>query len=1177
MSSISSLCSLFAQVEAADVPWHQQTFFVIILVLAVIILPFLIGQWLATSWRMSDDGWRIGLVLFSVTAGAVICWYGWPPRLGIDLSGGVNLIYEVDPTKGGDAFLSVEDQVRSKLKKIDGLDASVSIVEGDKIEISFPEDSRIEIAKVEAAVNEIPFNQYSVTVKRMPPRTADGKHVLRYLTKQNEMLTKEHMDKLVGSISKRINPGGQKEVTVRSAGGDRIEVIIPRVDAGEIDVIKRTISTAGALKFRIVANPRAFLHRDIIEVARQSESKQVRAGGELKAQWLPMDETQFPSLKDPGQLQSFRQHFELRKNEKGKFEALVIEDPYKIGGVAHASSGFDEKGDPAVHFRFSTAEGNKFGELTDLYKPDKTSGLEYHLAIILDDELKTAPVLQQRITTNGQITGRFSEPEVKFLVDILNAGSLPASLSKVPVAQQSLSAQLGTDTIKAGVYAMVISTAAILVFMIFYYRFAGFVADLAVLLNLLIVMALVILIKAHLTLAGLAGLMLSVGMSVDANVLIYERMREEMERGAALRMAIRNGFSRAMATIIDSNLTTLTAAIVLYIIGTDQLRGFATTLILGLMLNLFTAVFCARVVFDVAEKRRWITDLKMLKLFGRPNFDFVNSAKPAIVLSCLLIAAGLAAAVVRGTGLYGIDFTGGTAVQVVFKDPTDIGDVRKKVTDSKEFPDASVSSVASGEQSEREKQFLINTSNPDIEQVKTELHKLFPGLQTHSMTYKVEAATETATTRTTPESPAEPTKESGEKKSSASPALESGEKSKEAEKKSDPEKSDAKKEETGKTSSLRDSVGLVAMATPESILLAQAETGDGEAEKSTDGKQPEPAADSTKKSDPTVTTPTKADDKQAAPKADPATTTPAPTDATESAVVVYHSSAKLNFPDGISQGAVEAILIAAAKQLELADTFQVVPTDDADFTQRSGRAIKGWTVKSTLAPEQAETLLKSVQEKFTSEPVFPAANKIGGKVAGDTQKMAGLALLVSNLLIIIYVWVRFQNFIFGFTAVVALIHDVLVAVAALALSYWLAPYLGFLKVDQFKISLDVVAALLTIVGFSINDTIVIFDRIREVRGKSPELTAATINRALNETLSRTILTSGTVFIVTLILYAAGGEGIHAFAFTMLIGVIAGSYSSLYIAAPLALWLQRKPAAGYKRGFSMGSGPASEPA
>jgi SecD/SecF fusion protein len=200
-----------------------------------------------------------------------------------------------------------------------------------------------------------------------------------------------------------------------------------------------------------------------------------------------------------------------------------------------------------------------------------------------------------------------------------------------------------------------------------------------------------------------------------------------------------------------------------------------------------------------------------------------------------------------------------------------------------------------------------------------------------------------------------------------------------------------------------------------------------------------------------------------------------------------------------------------------------------------------------------------VQQELAATPVFPTANNIGGKVASDTETTAYYALAVSNLLVAVYIWIRFQNLIFGMAAIVALIHDVFIAVGALALSYWLAGPLGFLQVDPFKISLEVVAALLTIVGYSINDTIVVFDRIREIRGKSSELTRDMINQAINQTLSRTILTSSTVFLVTFILYFAGGEGVHAFAFAMMIGVLTGTYSSVFIAAPILLWFKRPTA------------------
>jgi SecD/SecF fusion protein len=214
-----------------------------------------------------------------------------------------------------------------------------------------------------------------------------------------------------------------------------------------------------------------------------------------------------------------------------------------------------------------------------------------------------------------------------------------------------------------------------------------------------------------------------------------------------------------------------------------------------------------------------------------------------------------------------------------------------------------------------------------------------------------------------------------------------------------------------------------------------------------------------------------------------------------------------------------------------------------------------WTLEITLDANQTRPLLDGMQASLAATPVFPSSSEIGGKVAGDTQLMAVYAMLASMLMIVIYVWVRFQNLSFGLAAVVALVHDVAIAVAALAISAYVSPYMASLLVDPFKISLAVVAALLTIVGFSINDTIVIFDRVREVRGKSPRLSAEVINLSINQTLSRTLITSGTVFIACIILYFVGGPGIHAFAFTMVVGVIAGTYSTVYIAAPLLLWLQ----------------------
>jgi SecD/SecF fusion protein len=260
--------------------------------------------------------------------------------------------------------------------------------------------------------------------------------------------------------------------------------------------------------------------------------------------------------------------------------------------------------------------------------------------------------------------------------------------------------------------------------------------------------------------------------------------------------------------------------------------------------------------------------------------------------------------------------------------------------------------------------------------------------------------------------------------------------------------------------------------------------------------------------------------------------------------------------DGVSH---DSLLARISDLLAARGNKGVAPTlDNPDYLPGSGVAFKDWTLRLGLPEADALAVAKELQQKLDAEPLFPLANKIGGAVAGDLQSKAIVATLVSLLGIIAYVWFRFQSVNFGLAAVVALIHDVLVTIAAIAASSWLVanvPALAsFLKIESFQISLTIVAALITIIGYSLNDTIVIFDRIREVRGKSPKLTEEMINKSVNQTLARTILTSLTVLIVVVVLYLFGGPGIHGFAFAMVVGVIAGTYSTVFIASPVLLWL-----------------------
>jgi len=263
----------------------------------------------------------------------------------------------------------------------------------------------------------------------------------------------------------------------------------------------------------------------------------------------------------------------------------------------------------------------------------------------------------------------------------------------------------------------------------------------------------------------------------------------------------------------------------------------------------------------------------------------------------------------------------------------------------------------------------------------------------------------------------------------------------------------------------------------------------------------------------------------------------------------------LTFPETIARQALVAKLEQALEAEGESEAEFDLQTESADGA--ASKTARDWALSISLDADATRRVLERMETAISGTPVYLSANAIGGKVAGNTRVTAVYALAASLGLIVLYIWVRFQNVAFGLAAVIALAHDVLIALAALAASRYLAPFLGWAQVEPFRISLDVVAALLTIVGFSINDTIVIFDRLREIRGKAKFVTSEMVDRAVNQTLSRTILTSGTSLLAVLLLYLVGGPGIHAFAFTMLVGVITGTYSSIYIAAPLVLWLQHR--------------------
>jgi SecD/SecF fusion protein len=521
------------------------------------------------------------------------------------------------------------------------------------------------------------------------------------------------------------------------------------------------------------------------------------------------------------------------------------------------------------------------------------------LAIILDDIVQSAPVIREQISGgNAQITGSFTTEEAHDLAIVLRAGALPASVDIVQ--NLTVGPTLGLDSIHKGVASAVLGGVLVILFMFVYYRLSGLIADMALLLNLIFMMAALSLFRATLTLPGIAGIVLTIGMAVDSNVLIFERMREEFALNKPFRSAVEGGYDKALWTIVDSHITTLITAFALFLFGTGPIKGFAVTLSVGVIFNLFTALFGTRVVYDYLNFKRRLKSIRFLQIIKNTRIDFIKLRKGAFLLSGVLVSLGLFAFVQiqGGRANLGVDFTGGAMMQFKAQKPFGLAEIRAALA------------------------------------------------RHHLADYELQNVPE------------------------------------------------------------------------QNMLIVRIK----KAERSVGG-----AADK----------------------------------------------------------------VAAVLHQELPE--------------------KGFVIESKA--------------------------EIGASVSHDLKKAALIAVAISLAGIIIYLAWRF-DFRFGVAAAVATFHDVLTV-------------LGIFYLLNKEITLLLVTALLTLAGYSLTDTVVVFDRIREnlLKKGKPEL-GQIINQSINEVLSRTLITSGTVLMVLIALLLMGGVLLRDFSLALTIGVIVGTYSSIFVASPI---------------------------
>lgn len=415
------------------------------------------------------------------------------------------------------------------------------------------------------------------------------------------------LSQAVEVLRKRVDRFGVAEPLIVPQGNDTILVQLPGLSAADQESAKAAIQRAAFLEFRLV----------------DPDSEQAIRTGDIK----------------PG-YEIKRRKERTREGREQIEEVVVKKRPEMTGsGIKSAMVVRSNLGEPEIDFTLNDAGAAKFAEIT-------RENVGQRLAIILDGDLYSAPVIRQPIETGrGQISGRFDFKEAQELANVLE-NPLRAPLKII--ASRQVDPTLGKDSIRGGIRASIYGTLAVSAFMLVYYLVAGMVANVALIANIIILLGIMCSVGTTLTMPGIAGIVLTVGMAVDANVLIYERIREESAKGKSLRGAIAAGYSRAFSTIFDSHLTTLIASVILIFMGTGPIKGFGVALTIGVSASLFTALVVTRMIFDFMLDRDWIKSLPMLHIIRNTKIDFMKAAKPALIASMALLVIGVGYGVSRG-------------------------------------------------------------------------------------------------------------------------------------------------------------------------------------------------------------------------------------------------------------------------------------------------------------------------------------------------------------------------------------------------------------------------------------------------------------------------------------------------------------------------------------------------
>ena len=949
--------------------------------------------------------------------------------------------------------------------------------------------------------------------------------------------------------------------------------------------LERLLRGAGVLEYRILAKRDAsteltiaaeeqYLRQPIAQYMDGLRQRGPRLRSGDRYQWFEIgNPVDMFNLRDPNELENF----DTFKNNLG----MIVErfgDKYYV--LAHTDSKMvmlhepgkknwelksalpdrdPQTNRPAIRFQLDAPGGAMFYQLSE-------RNIGELLCILLDDVVVSAPRLQSAIREVGQITGDFTQQQVRELVNKLEAGALPARLKPNPIAVKSIGPSLGASNREKGFRAAVWGLGLVLVFMAIYYMVGGFIANFAVLFNLLVTLGLMSWLEATLTLPGIAGLILTVGMAVDANVLIFERMREEKAKGQSLRMVIKNGYDRAFSTIFDANVTTLITCVILGYVGSEEVKGFALTLGFGVATSMFSALFVTRIIFQTLVKYKVIKTVPMLHIPGlaNANFNWMKMWKGFWPVSAVLVIAGVVAFDSQSSSsVYDIEFLGGTSAQIELKDGVKMSDeeVRGALADSE-------SGVAAWLTAQAEALATANVEPLGATRFRITSDAIRPSHLTTYAKLTFDDSLHLLIGRGSLE-----TTDRGVEFDSADEVEVNEESIRAALDRNAAYLHDSAGKlaasrvqvvaEIGTVDQQRDTFEIVTLETDKKLVRAAIEHALGDqlnveqsigyrvrrdSERAPDGTFP--ISEESQLLSDVVGLPSAYD---LAPFRGGVALVLEELDPPQTLSVMRSRLRDMRLQPDYEQYQWRDFdvvgLEAAGSNERGVPTFSRLAVVVADENFLYDEDPVNWR-EMLAAPE-----LALAEAALSTEKSLKKVLQFAPSVARQAQNQAAVALILAIVGIMAYLWFRFGSLQYGLAAVIALIHDSAIAVGMVACSHFIAKtaFGSWLLIDDFRIDMTIIAAFLTVLGYSINDTIVIFDRIRENRGKLTSLSANVINNSINQTLSRTILTSGTTLMVVLVMYLFGGAGIHGFSYVLLAGILVGTYSSVAIAAPLLMY------------------------